>query len=202
MAILGNLWHLARLHEELPESARARLQVRIYTAAPSVQMYRWDGKAFISFFPVRGSTFDTQQIEAYVSTPLGEFVDDRFDELWETAPVRDLAACLTLRLCLRQGGRDLETCEALYVRSDGEWYIAGADLVRNVARHGLGGLSVVLDRPEAAGEVFAIGEADELAPPVYHRVLELFRAKYGFDGRQDTENRVIFNLTSTSLTTV
>ncbi|MER7891856.1 hypothetical protein ABTX15_18725 [Micromonospora sp. NPDC094482] len=202
VAILNNLWHLARLHEELPESARARLQVRIYSAAPSVQMYRWDSKAFISFFPVRGSTFDTQQIEAYVSTPLGEFVDDRFAELWDTAPTQDLAACLSLRLCLRQGGRDLETCEALYVRSDGDWYIAGADLVRNVARHGMTGLTVVLDRPEADGEVFAIGEADELAPEVYNRVLELFRAKYGLDSRQDTENRVIFNLASTSLTTV
>ncbi|MFC3503174.1 hypothetical protein ACFOOK_19645 [Micromonospora krabiensis] len=202
VAILNNLWHLARLHEELPESARSRLEVRIYTAAPSVQMYRWDSKAFISFFPVQGSTFDTQQIEAFVSTPLGEFVDDRFAELWETAPVQDLAACLSLRLCLRQGGRDLETCEALYVRSDGDWYIAGTDLVRNVARHGLAGLSVVLDRPEAAGEVFTIGEADELPPEIYNRVLELFRAKYGLDSRQDTESRVIFNLASSSLTTV
>lgn len=74
--------------------------------------------------------------------------------------------------------------------------------MRNVARHGLAGLNVVLDRPEAAGEVFAIGEADELAPEIYNRVLELFRAKYGLDGRQDTENRVIFNLAATSLTTV
>ncbi|MFC5925336.1 hypothetical protein [Micromonospora vulcania] len=202
VAILNNLWHLARLSEELPESARARLQVRVYSAAPSVQMYRWDGKAFISFFPVQGSTFDTQQIEAFVSTPLGEFVDDRFAELWETAPLEDLAACLTLRLCLRQADQDLETCDALYVRSDGDWYIAGTDLVRNVARHGMAGLTVVLDRPEAAGEVFAIGEADELPPEIYNRVLELFRAKYGLDGRQDTESRVIFNLAATSLSTV
>jgi hypothetical protein len=194
VAILNNLWHLARLHDGLPETTRSRLQVRVYNAAPSVQMYRWDGKAFISFFPVRGSTFDTQQIEAFVSTPLGEFVADRFTELWETAPLQDLEACLTLGLCLRQGGRDLETCEALYVRVDGDWYIAGRDLVRNVARHGLAGLTVVLDRPEAAGEEFELGEADELAPEVYRRVVELFRAKYGLDGRNDTENRVIFNL--------
>ncbi|MER7459694.1 DUF5919 domain-containing protein [Micromonospora sp. NPDC126480] len=199
VAILNNVWHLARLREQLPESSRARLRVRIYNAAPSVQMYRWDGKAFISFFPVRGSTFDTQQIEAYVSTPLGEFVADRFTELWATAPVRDLADCLTLRLCLRQAGRELETCKALYVQVDGDWYIAGRDLVRNVARHGLAGLTVVLDRPEVAGQVFDLGEADELAPEVYHRVVELFRAKYGLDGRNDTENRVIFNLVATRL---
>ncbi len=64
----------------------------------------------------------------------------------------------------------------------------------HVARHGLARLTVVLDRPEAAGQAFALGEADELAPEVYHRALQLFRAKYGLDGRDDTEKQVIFNL--------
>ncbi|MEV4495042.1 hypothetical protein AB0J84_04990 [Micromonospora arborensis] len=41
-----------------------------------------------------------------------------------------------------------------------------------------------------------------MPPEIYNRVLELFRAKYGLDGRQDTENRVIFNLATNSLTTV
>lgn len=201
IAIMNNLYHFGRLQQQLTPAARARLQVRIYGTAPSVQMYRWDHKAFISFFPVHGKTFDAQQLEAFVSTPLGEFVDDRFTELWETAPVRDLDACLTLSVCLWHGGRELESCDARYVRVDGTWYIAGVDLVRNVARHGLAGLSVVLDRPEVAGQAFALGEADELQPEVYHRALQLFRAKYGLDARDDTENQVIFNLVpATTLT--
>jgi hypothetical protein len=190
---MNNLYQFGRLQQQLTASARARLQVRTYATAPSVQMYRWDDKAFISFFPVSGKTFDAQQIEAFVSTPLGEFVDDRFTELWETAPVRDLDSCLSLELCLRQAGRDLESCEARYVRVDGTWYIAGSDLVRNVARHGLTGLSVVLQRPEAAGQTFTLGEADELEPEVYHRAPALPR-KYGLDHRDDTESQVIFNL--------
>lgn len=194
VAIMNNLFHFGRLQQQLPPASRSRLRVRLYSTAPSVQMYRWDDKAYISFFPVSGKTFDAQQIEAFVNTPLGEFVDDRFTELWETAPVRDLDSCLSLQLCLRQDGRDLETCEARYVRVDGTWYIAGSDLVRNVARHGLAGLSVVLQRPEVAGQAFALGEADELEPGIYHRALQLFRAKYGLDHRDDTENQVIFNL--------
>lgn len=194
IAIMNNLYHFGRLQQQLAPAARSRLQVRTYVTAPSVQMYRWDHKAFISFFPVTGKTFDAQQLEAFVSTPLGEFVDDRFTELWETAPVDDLDACLAVDVCLRRGAVELESCEARYVRVDGTWYIAGADLVRNVARHGLAGLTVVLDRPEAGGQAYALGEADELEPEVYHRALQLFRAKYGLDTRDDTENQVIFNL--------
>jgi hypothetical protein len=194
VAIMNNLYHFGSLQQQLAPSARSRLRVRTYATAPSVQMYRWDSKAFISFFPVNGKTFDAQQIEAFVSTPLGEFVDDRFTELWDTAPVPDLDACLNLQLCLRQAGRDLETCEARYVRVDGTWYIAGKDLVRNVARHGLAGLSAVLRRPAVTDHAFTLGEADELEPEIYNRALQLFRAKYGLDGRDDTESQVIFNL--------
>ncbi|MFR9776635.1 hypothetical protein ACL02O_11335 [Micromonospora sp. MS34] len=199
LAINNNLYHFGKLQQQLTPAARSRLQVRLYATAPSVQMYRWDHKAFISFFPVTGKTFDAQQLEAFVSTPLGEFVEDRFTELWETAPLPDLDACLTLRVCLWHSGTELESCEARYVRVDGTWFISGADLVRNVARHGLSGLSVVLDRPEVAGEAFTLGEADELEPPeVYHRALQLFRAKYGLDAGEDTENQVIFNLVTTT----
>ncbi|MEU1686074.1 hypothetical protein [Micromonospora sp. NPDC005707] len=202
VAIMNNLYHFGWLQQQLAPAARSRLRVRIYATAPSVQMYRWDDKAFISFFPVHGKTFDAQQLEAFVSTPLGEFVDDRFGELWETAPVRDLDACLTLNVCLRRGDTELESCDARYVRLDGTWYIAGGDLVRNVARHGLAGLTVVLlDRPETAGQAFALAEADELEAEIYHRALQLFRAKYGLDARDDTESQVIFNLVpATALT--
>jgi hypothetical protein len=201
IAIMNNLYHFGRLQQQLTPAARSRLQVRTYSTAPSVQMYRWDHKAFISFFPVTGKTFDAQQIEAFVSTPLGEFVDDRFAELWDTAPVRDLDACLTVHVCLRHGDTELESCTARYVRVDGTWYIAGAELVRNVARHGLARLTVVLDRPETAGQVFALGEADELEPEVYDRALQLFRAKYGLGGRDAIENQVIFNLVAATTRT-
>jgi hypothetical protein len=200
IAIMGNLHYFARLQNELAEPARTRLQVRIYTSSPSVQMYRWDDKAFISFFPVKGSTFDTQQIEAFVSTPLGEFVHDRFEALWDASPVRDLDGALSLRLSLCHADGGLEACDALYVQVDSRWYVAGVNLVRQVARYGLHGLTVLLpDRPEAAAEVYALGEADELEPAIYYRVVQLFRAKYGLDSRQDTEDRVIFSLVSATI---
>ena len=79
----------------------------------------------------------------------------------------------------------------------------GTDLVRNVARHGLAGLTVVLQAARGGRRDLRHRRGRRAAAAeIYNRVLELFRAKYGLDGRQDTENRVIFNLTTSSLTTV
>jgi hypothetical protein len=81
-----------------PDSEGAQmLRVRVYDASPSVQMYRCDNKAFIAFFPIDQSTYDAQQIEALMNTPIGDFVQSRFDELWSAPTTADLPAVTALR---------------------------------------------------------------------------------------------------------
>ena len=74
----------------LPATARSNIDIRVYRALPSVQMYGWDDKAYLSFYPVDAVSFDTEQIEAFLDTPWGAFVSSRFHQLWEAASTRDL----------------------------------------------------------------------------------------------------------------
>ena len=197
LAIMANLRHLAALRETLSEERQRRLRVRIYDASPSVQMYRWDDKAYISFFPLDQSNFNSPQIETYMSTPLGEFVQRRFDELWSAKTTRDLSHMITLRIRARYGDHDLEPCDVRFVELDGIHFVTGATLVRQVSRYGIGRLSAVLGDGPDSGEptpTFVMEEADDLEPQHYRRVLSLFAAKYGIDTRHDEEQPLIISL--------
>ena len=83
---------------------RVRLKVRLYDASPSVQMYRCDNKAFISFFPIDQSTYDAQQIETLMNTPIGDFVQGRFEELWNAPGTVKLREVTSMPLRLSRSG--------------------------------------------------------------------------------------------------
>lgn len=178
LAIMANLFHLARLGDELNEDVRIRLKVRLYDASPSVQMYRCDNKAFISFFPIDQSTYDAQQIETLMNTPIGDFVQGRFEELWNAPGTLKLRDVTSMPLRLSRNGAELGPCEVRYVRLDGQLYVTGRRLLRHITRYDIDTLRARLDGGDAA---FRLDEADEAGPSVYHRVVMLFRAKYGLD---------------------
>jgi hypothetical protein len=174
LAIMGNLYRLSRLHAELNEEMRSRLHVKVYDAAPSVQMYRCDNRAFIAFFPIDQSTYDAQQIETLMNTPIGEFVQGRFDELWSAPTTVDLASVTALQIRVHHDGADLGPCLVRYVRLDGVHYVSGTSLLKLITRYPIGGLRARIEE-----EVFQLDEADELEPAAFRRVVDLFQAKYG-----------------------
>jgi hypothetical protein len=178
LAIMANLYHLTRLGDELSEDARIRLKVRLYDAAPSVQMYRCDNKAFISFFPVDQSTYDAQQIETLMNTPIGDFVQGRFEELWNAPNTMKLRNVTSMPVRLSRNGNELGPCEVRFVRLDGRLYVTGRRLLRHITRYDIETLRARLEGSELP---FLLDEADEAGPTAYHRVLMLFRAKYGLD---------------------
>ncbi|HEX6873611.1 MAG TPA: hypothetical protein VF163_21140 [Micromonosporaceae bacterium] len=182
LAIMTNLFHLCQLRDELHEDVRARLTVRVYDASPSVQMYRCDNKAFVSFFPIDQSTYDAQQIETLMSTPIGEFVQNRFDELWSAPSTATLTDATTLQLHLhRDDGTELELCDARFVRLDGTHYVTGPRLLKHVTRYGITSLRARLANGQPHPHRYLLDEADELEASIYHRVVSLFRAKYGLE---------------------
>ena len=81
--IRTNLRHLAAFSDALDSRLRQRLQVRLYDASPSIQLYQWDGRALISFFPIGKLSFNVPQLEVDMDSPWGGFVHARFEELWE-----------------------------------------------------------------------------------------------------------------------
>lgn len=186
--IMDNLLSLHRLRDGLPRPLADQLQVRIYDASPSIQLYRWDDKALVSFFPVGRKAYDAPQLEAFMNSPLGEFVEGRFDELWGRA--RPLDDFMTLVLAVRRGDRSLGTESVPFVRLEHDLFVDGSALKRHLFDHGAPNLRVHSAAPLAvagrSGTSFAIARLDGEDRPLAAAVLEQFDTKYGA-GHDETE---------------
>lgn len=87
-----NLETVARIHRAFEQDGGPRgrggaadFQVRLYSSGPDVTMYRWDDRALVSFYPVGKLSGRSTQLEVTVDTPLGSFVNDRFQAVWHAA---------------------------------------------------------------------------------------------------------------------
>lgn len=180
-AITTNLRDLYRFwRTELTDATRRRLDIRIYDAMPSVQLYRWDDKAFISFYPLGQLAYDTPQIEAFMATPWGEFVQAKFEELWSGRETQRLADHMTLRMSLAHHGTDLGTCQGDFVTLDGVSYVHAADLVNHVIRYGRDEVTVRCPAREAPGGAHLDHYADSVDDqPLLVELRALFDRKYG-----------------------
>ena len=127
-----NLRLLAAYRQSLDERVRSRFQVRLYSAAPSVAIYQWDGHLLVSFLPLGGLSGDSTQLEVSVGSPLGNFVAERFDELWANSTTVDEYMALSLTVLDDGGGREYR---ARYVMVDGIRYVADPHLTALLARN-------------------------------------------------------------------
>ncbi len=198
--IRDNLRHLYQFAAELEPAQQRRLTVRVYDASPSIQLYQWDDKALISFFPIGVRAYDAPQIEAYLASPWGDFVQGRFDDLWQHDSTRALAEYMTLAVTVRTGGRDLVDCATGYVVWDEDgYYLDGATMVNELTDHGVSALSVQTHRPlgthGALGSDFSLTRVDEHHSPGRADLAALFSGKYGpLPGDGDATRRIILRL--------
>lgn len=183
LLIMENLRHLYRLRRSLDPLVARQLRVCVYDASPSIQLYRWDDKAYISFFPVGVRSYDARQIEAFMSSPLGEFVDDRFEELWNDRTTRRLDEFMTLSVTVSLGDSALATSEAHFVRLDGDCFVDGSSLLNHLTDHGARRLSLSTARPlvigAQSGSRFDMVRLDPSDHGRHATVVALFDAKYG-----------------------
>jgi hypothetical protein len=185
--IAENLRHLYEFRATLDEAERRFLDVRVYDASPSVQLYRWDDKAFLAFFPLGKRAYDTRQIETYLANPVGEFAQSRFDALWLAETTRTLDDYMTLALCVHHSAQPPTEHQVAFVRHDDDLFIDGAALLEPLADHGIKGLTVqlgTLDIPVQRGGTTVEYELARLDPadPGYAEVPSLFTTKYGDAG--------------------
>ncbi|MFI6783425.1 DUF5919 domain-containing protein [Micromonospora sp. NPDC050276] len=122
--IRTNLRHLAAFADALDARLRHRLQVRLYDASPSIQLYQWDGRALISFFPIGKLSFNVPQLEVDMDSPWGGFVHARFEELWEHEQATlDLERYWSVMVTLRHDESDVVEVRVPYVTVDGQHYV-------------------------------------------------------------------------------
>jgi len=113
--ILRNLRVLQAFHRRLRRDVRFRFEVRLYTAAAGITVYRWDGKALVSFLTVGRLSGQGLQLEVTVSSPLGQFVEQRFNELWQYGSSLDEFMLLPLILVDPDNGERELTCQFIEV---------------------------------------------------------------------------------------
>ncbi|WP_410818581.1 DUF5919 domain-containing protein [Micromonospora sp. 050-3] len=188
--IRTNLRHLAAFAEALDARLRHRLQVRLYDASPSIQLYQWDGRALISFFPIGKLSFNVPQLEVDMDSPWGGFVHARFEELWEHEQATlDLERYWSVTVTLRHDESDVVEVRVPYVTVDGQHYVD----CRGFRVTGPLTVRAVLPprAPGAAPGVFALAEpADGDRTPVAV-VKRHFDQKYGHgDGERDVRRLV------------
>lgn len=195
LLIMDNLRYLYRFRRGLEPRLARQLQVRVYDASPSVQLYRWDDKALISFFPIGVRAYDARQIEAYMDSPLGQFMASRFDELWGTSTTRTLDDFMALPLTIRLGDAALATSDAHFVRLGEEFFVDGRTLLDHLADHGVHQLTVATARPldvgEWRGSAFGMVRVDHRDRRQRTAVVQQFDAKYGPGHEQSVILRLV-----------
>ncbi|WP_124815456.1 DUF5919 domain-containing protein [Micromonospora ureilytica] len=188
--IRTNLRHLAAFADALDARLRHRLQVRLYDASPSIQLYQWDGRALISFFPIGKLSFNVPQLEVDMDSPWGGFVHARFEELWEHEQATlDLERYWSVMVTLRHDESDVVEVRVPYVTVDGQHYVD----CRGFRVTGPLTVRAVLPprAPGAAPGVFALAEPADGDRTPAAVVKRHFDQKYGpGDGERDVRRLV------------
>jgi hypothetical protein len=173
-----NLRHLYAFAQRLDAAPRRLLEMRIYDASPSMSLYRWDDKVLISFYPLHERVATARQIETYVSNPLGEFAQSRFDELWTADTSRSVEEYMRMPVSVRNSGDTLATGHVEFVRHADRLFINATPFVAQLMRHGIGLLSACL--PTVDGTAALVMSQIENCPAEQaSQVATLFESKYG-----------------------
>ncbi len=187
--IVDNLRHLNDFAGTLAERDRSRLQVRIYDASPSIQMFRWDDRALISFFPIGVRASASPHLEVQLNSPLGEFVQGRFDDLWRHPSTRELTEYVAVPITVYLAGTPLLSCAVHFVRLGEACVIDGTPMVDQLTDHGTASLDIVTGQDVQldgySGTAFRLVRVDLDTVPDRATALALFDQKYGrrdFDG--------------------
>jgi hypothetical protein len=130
--ILRNLRALHEFSKRLTDAQRRRFEVRLYSASAGITLYRWDDKVLVSFLTLGRLSGQGPQLEVAVASPLGGFVEQRFDELWRySTPMMHF---MSMPVTLVEPDGALREFACRYVLHDDEIYLIDHVLVAELAR--------------------------------------------------------------------
>jgi hypothetical protein len=187
--IKDNLRTLCGFLQDVPKEQQDKMEVRIYSALPPVQMYQVDDYEVVSFYPVNAISWNAAQYQTDGQSQLGQFVGNKFDELWEAASTRTLEQYCFVSVEIEDGAATASH-RLEFVNYNDATYLGGQELVDSYANHGIGSLRARVPEENARAEreisrryrLIMIEDADE-----FSHVTNLFASKYGPDPR----NRII-----------
>jgi hypothetical protein len=159
----------------LPVSLGRNFSVRMYAVSPSITVYRWDEKVLVSFFPVGKISSQGVHLEVAVGSPLGEFVNERFNSLWTVS--KDLGRFMRLPVTLVDAAVAAQHLEVEFVHLDGRFYVGDSRMVAQLARRRTGATLVYshYDR-QVLNELTVV---DDTQPELLVTLSDQFLEKYG-----------------------
>lgn len=182
--ILDNLRTLHDFRRGLPDWMRQKLEIRVYSALPPVQMYRVDDHVIVSFYPVNVTSWNAAQYQTNPQAQLGTFVGTKFDELWEARSTRTLDQFrkLTLEVDQEDVNRPYQV-RFVWTRDDRQTYVSGPDITARLLSSGVEGLTVRMLNDNAKGErnhsgPFSLSPLDKHSDG-FSTIQEMFHNKYG-----------------------
>jgi hypothetical protein len=132
--IMRNLRRLAPFADELSERDRARFEVRLYDASASITLYRWDDRALVSFLPIGRFSELGSQLEVSMRSPLGEFIEQRFQELWDDRSTVTMTDFLHVSVTLVEDEQTARHFVVRYVEHEDVCYVVHTEVLAAMAR--------------------------------------------------------------------
>lgn len=180
--ILDNLLVLHEFRHALPEPLQSKIEIRIYSALPPVQMYRVDDQVIVSFYPANMTSWNAAQYQTNPRAQLGTFVGTKFDELWEAPSTRTLDQFRVIIVKVGSGEAE-KSYELPFVIFGEETYVSGHEIVCGHSHDDSVDLLVAVVDCNARGEREVIESCSfvrrELSPEDRDFAQELFVRKYG-----------------------
>lgn len=127
-----------------------------------------------------------------MSSPIGQFVQGRFDELWNHPSTRDLADYIAMPITVFRSGEALATCTVDYVWMGRVAVIDATPIMEHLADYGISVLTVAAENAlgveRAVSELrFLLSRLDHRSMPTRDAVDPLFDEKYG---RHEADNHI------------
>ncbi|WP_158697168.1 hypothetical protein [Streptomyces hokutonensis] len=175
LGILSNIRALEHFARRLDDLSRPLMEVRLCSTSPGGTLYRWDDRCLVSFLTIGRLSGEGVQLEVAVRSPLGTFLEQRFDELWQQGKLVERFIHMPVTLVDAADGRREFSCRFVFV--EGALYVPGYDLVSYLARHSpdqLSAYSEALDVPGAHQLIVVDDESD-----LHELLRQHFADKYG-----------------------
>jgi hypothetical protein len=158
-----------------PASLNRNFSVRVYTASPSITVYRWDEKALVSFFPAGKISGQGVQLEVTIGSPLGQFVNKTFNSLWTAS--EDLERFMRLPVTLTDIDIADRNFEVEFIYLDGRLYVNDWRIVAQMARRRI---KAKLAYSRYGQQVFnELVIVDDTQPELHAKLSDRFQEKYG-----------------------
>lgn len=174
--IMRNLRVLYEFRNKAGPTSHGRdVNVRMYTASPAITLYRCDEKALVSFFPVGKISSQGAQLEIIADSPLGAFVNERFNSLW--AGSKDLTQFMRLPVMLVDAAGTDTHLDVEFIELEGKYYVGDSRMVAQLARHRTG---AVLAYSHSDQQVLnELSLTDDAQPKLLATLKAQFEEKYG-----------------------